>query len=325
MILICLLHNYILLRDLDDEIIANNFNISIADLKATLQRTKNTLLHYREKRTKPGLDNKIIVSWNALMAKAYIDAYNAFDEHYYLTTATKNIDLILHHTIQTNGALLHTINTTGDVSKNINGFLEDYAFMIEALIALYEATFNDKHLLKAKQLMEYCIMHFCDNNTQLFYFTADTQQELVVRKMELSDNVIPASNSSIALSLFKLGHHLHHTAWIEQSKQMLNAVLPQMINYVEGYSNWAMLLLHFTEPFYEVVIAGKEASVLRKEFNKNFLPNVLFAGGDTPSDLPLLKNRFTQNKTFIYVCKNQMCHSPVFETKDAIQLILQNP
>src|SRR6218665_2712871 len=179
-------HN-ILLRHDDDETIAQRHKISMDELHTLIANSKKQLLAEREKRVRPGLDDKILTSWNALMLKGYVDAYNAFDEQLFLDAAVKNAEFILGKMHMNNGALNRTYKNG---ESKINGFLEDYSFVIEGLIALYQATFSEKYLLKAQELMEYCMMHFRDEKSGMFFFTSDTDQALITRKMELSDNVI---------------------------------------------------------------------------------------------------------------------------------------
>lgn len=272
------------------------------------------MLPIREKRVHPGLDNKIITSWNALMLKAYIDAYNVFDEQHFLDVALTNVNFLIKNSF-VKEQLLHLAKS----SQKINGFLEDYAFIIEALISLYETTLEEKHLHKATDLMKYTIEHFQDKNSKMFFFTSDEDKALITRKMELSDNVIPASNSSIAKSLFILGHHFESEEWVLMSKKMLNNMLSEIENYGPGYSNWAILLLYFSRPFYELAIVGKSVDEKRKNLNKHYHPNRIFAGSASESSLPLLKNRHTIDETLIYVCKNKTCLQPVKELEEALK------
>ena len=306
--------NYILLRNDDDSIVAERNKISLEELQKTIEACKKQLLPIRERRIHPGLDNKILTSWNALMLKAYIDAYNVFDEQHFLDVALKNVNFLIQNSFVKN-QLLHLAKS----NQKINGFLEDYAYIIEALIALYETTLDEKYLHKANDLMRYTIEHFQDKNSGMFYFTSDDDKELITRKMELSDNVIPASNSSIAKSLFVLGHHFESEEYVSMSKKMLNNVLTEIENYGSGYSNWATLLLYFSCPFYELAIVGKSVDEKRKNLQKHYHPNRIFAGSAAESLLPLLKNRFVKDETLIYVCKNKTCLQPVKEVEEALQ------
>jgi uncharacterized protein YyaL (SSP411 family) len=307
--------NYNLLRYESDETIATKHHLTIDELQKIIKEIKQQLLVIREKRIRPGLDNKILTSWNALMLKAYIGAYNVFDEQHFLDVALKNVKFIFDYSLSESNKLYHIAKT----HVKTNGFLEDYSFIIEALIALYEATFNETYLHKANELMSYTIQHFQDQKSGMFYFTSDEDKELITRKMELSDNVIPASNSSIAKSLFMLGHYFENESYIDISKQMLNNIVTEIENYGAGYSNWAMLLLNFSQPFYEVAIVGKAVDEKRKALNKHYIPNKIFAGSATESNLPLLKNRFMEQETLIYVCENKTCLAPVKTTDEALR------
>ncbi len=311
--------DYILLRNDSDEVIAKKHSISIFELQNIILTSKKSLLEIREKRTRPGLDDKTLTSWNGLMAIGYIDAYNVFDEPHFLDIAIKNIEFIFEKQLRKDGGLNHNYKNG---KSTINGYLEDYCFTIEALIALYESTFNDHYLHTANQLMNYCIIHFQDHKSGMFYFTSDEDTALITRKMELLDNVIPSSNSSIAKSLFKLGHQFENEIFIEMSKKMLNNMLPEIVNYGPSYSNWAMLMLNFTQPFFEIAIVGKSVDEKRKALNKHYQPNKIFAGSIKKSVLPLLNNRYIEDKTLIYVCSNKTCYPPFNEAKDAIKLIL---
>jgi uncharacterized protein YyaL (SSP411 family) len=281
-------------------------------LQKIIKDCKKQLLILREKRIKPGLDNKTITSWNALMVKAYADAYAIFDEKYFKDIAISNLEFLLKNCSDQNGKLSHLANSS------INGFLEDYAFMIEALISCYEISLEENYLHKANDLMKYVIQHFQDDKSGMFYFTSDTDKALISRKMELSDNVIPASNSSIAKSLFVLGHHFALEDYIQMSQKMLNNVLDEIENYGAGYSNWAMLLLYFSTPFHELAIVGKSVDEKRKNLNKHYHPNKIFAGSASESSLPLLLNRYKKDETLIYVCKNKSCLAPVKEIEEAL-------
>jgi uncharacterized protein YyaL (SSP411 family) len=312
---------YILLRKESDEQLAAKYKLSVEALQITITKLKQQLLTVREQRIKPGLDNKILASWNALMLKGYVDAYRVFGEPHFLVMAKKNASYIFKYLLRNDGGLNHTSSESETRKNTINGYLEDYCFTIEALIALYEASFEEDYLHNANDFMCYCILHFRDEKSGMFYFTSDQDKALISRKMELSDNVIPASNSSIAKSLFVLGHHFENEEYISMSKKMLNNVLSEIADYGSGYSNWAMLLLYFTQPFFEIAIVGSDAQKLRKEIDTHYLPNVVLSGSTCESTLPLLKNRFMENKTHIYVCSNKVCYQPVSDWESALKLI----
>jgi hypothetical protein len=205
--------------------------------------------------------------------------------------------------------------------KKINGYLEDYAFCIEGFVSLYQATFDSKWLEVSRKLMTYTIGHFYESKSGMFYFTSNLDPSLIARKMELTDNVIPASNSSIAKSLFHLGTLLYENSYIEMSKQMVKNVKENMVKYPSGYSNWASLLLCYASTFYEVAFVGKDAVNLRNKFNENYIPNKLVLGSVEGSTMPLLENKFVQGSSMIYICIEKSCKLPVASVEEAIKQI----
>jgi uncharacterized protein YyaL (SSP411 family) len=308
--------HYILLRNTTDEALAAKHQISVEHLQKSIAAIKKELLIIRNKRIRPGLDDKTLTSWNALMLHAYVDAYTVFNDPHFLLAAEKNAAFLLKKQSQKDNRLNHTYKND---RSSINAYLEDYCFCMEAFLALYEATCNEKYLNQAHAWLLYCKLHFQDKQSGMFFFTSDEDQALISRKMELADNVTPASNSSIAKSLFKLGHHLEKPEYVNESRNMLNNVIPEITGYAEGYSNWAMLLLHIAQPFYEISIVGKSVDEKRRSLNKHYLPNKIFAGSRTESALPLLKDKYVEGHTYIYVCSNNTCNAPVTEVTEALQ------
>ncbi|MBL4753500.1 MAG: thioredoxin domain-containing protein [Flavobacteriales bacterium] len=307
--------HYILLRRKSDESIAKKHNLSVDELKELLLRSKEKLMKIRDTRIRPGLDDKSLTSWNALMLNAYVDAYDVFGESAFLEEALKNAEFIASTQLRTDGGLNHSYKQG---RSTINGYLEDYAFTIEAYLALYQSTFDEKWLKLGRKLMDYSIVHFYDSTSQMFYFTSDIDPPLVDRKMEINDNVIPASNSSIAKSLYLLGHYYDESEYINKSIQMLNNIKNNMGSYPAGYSNWAMLMLHETFEFFEVAIVGQDAVKRRAEMDAEYNPNKLYVGARKSSDLPLLENKFVDRETIIYVCVNKACQLPVTEASEAL-------
>ncbi|MBG7630462.1 MAG: thioredoxin domain-containing protein, partial [Bacteroidetes bacterium] len=213
--------NYVLIRKNEDTEIAEKHAISVKELEAKVTEWQKTLLKERDKKDRPRLDDKSLTSWNALMLKGYIDAYTTFNEPHFLEVALKNAQFINTKQLQESGNLNHTYKNG---KSSINGYLEDYATVIDAYIVLYEATLNDLWLNTAKQLTDYTFDHFFDVERSMFYFTSDEDTDLITRKMEIEDNVIPASNSIMAKNLFKLSHYYSNNYYLKVSKQMLHNV-----------------------------------------------------------------------------------------------------
>lgn len=310
--------NYILLRDESDESFASDNDISVDELYTIIDRNRKKLMAIRDERVRPGLDDKSLTSWNAMMLKGFVDAYQSFGEKRFLNAALKNADFIVSQQMRSDGGLYHSYKNG---KSSINGYLEDYAFVIEAFLSLYEASFDEQWLQKADRLAQYCYQHFHNKENQMFFFTSDEDQALVARKMEVTDNVIPASNSSLAKSLFLLSHHLDNKTYYTTATEMLNNVKPHMSSYGSGYSNWASLMMNEVYPFYEVAITGPEAKQKLQELNENYIPNKLLSCSTKESQLPLLENRYDEAITRYFVCVNKVCQLPTEDLNTALKYI----
>ncbi|WP_456462562.1 thioredoxin domain-containing protein [Lutibacter sp.] len=308
-------NNYVLIRNSSDIEIAKKHSISISKLQNNITIWQKLLLKERAKREKPRLDDKTLTSWNALMLKGYIDAYATFNEKHFLDVAIKNATFIYTKQLQENGSLNHNYKNG---KSTINGYLEDYASVIDAYIALYEITFNEVWLNTAKQLTDYTFDHFYNTEKFMFYFTSDEDANLITRKMEIEDNVIPASNSIMAKNLFKLSHYYSNNYYLKVSKQMLENIKENAQQYGSGYSNWLQLMADYVGNYYEIAISGKNALDKIVELNQKYIPNKLVAGSTKKSGLPLMESRYNENETLIYICVDGACQLPVNNTKEAL-------
>lgn len=309
---------YVLIRKDDDASIIKKYNLSQKDLDNKKVKWNLLLLEERNKRPRPRLDDKTLTSWNAIMLKGYIDAYRVFKDETYLDAAKKNAMFIVHNQMREDGGLNHNYK---DGKSNINGYLEDYATTIDAFISLYECTLNEKWLITARNLTNYVFDYFHEDSNKMFYFTSREDDLLVTRTVEFRDNVIPASNSIMAKNLFKLSHYFENDHFYKTATSMLNNVKPEIKEYISGYSNWLDLMMNYTNPYYEVAVVGKQAQQKISELNKSYLPNILIAGSEVESNMPLLANRLINNKTLIYVCVNNSCKLPVEDVEKAVEMI----
>ncbi len=318
-------HNYVLIRKKTDETIAEKHKISVKTLQETLQKNVKTLQIVRNKRKKPALDDKTLTSWNALMLIGYLDAYEALQNKHYLTIALKNANFIIKNQLKPDGGLYHNFKNG---KSNINGYLEDYATVIEAFIKLYENTLDSKWLFKARDLTNYCFDNFYNDQNSMFYFTSNKNAKLIMRSIEYRDNVIAASNSIMAKNLFQLGIHFNNKNYTKTAKKMLHNVLPEINNYGSAFSNWLILYLNISEPYKEIVVTGNDALQIINTLHKNYLPNVLFSGINTQKEnnnitknLPLLKGRAIPYKTYMYLCTNNVCQLPTENIEDVLKEI----
>jgi uncharacterized protein len=308
----------ILFKSGNDGEIADKHNLTEDELENRVLEAKKLLLNQRSLRVRPALDDKILTSWNALMLKGYCDAYRTFGEPGYLQTALNNACFILNNVKSADNGLFRNYKK-GDAS--IPAFLDDYAFTIQAFISLYQVTFDENWLNEALQLTEYAIAHFYDPINGMFYYTSDTEPALIARKMEISDNVIPSSNSEMAKNLFVLGHYFYNEDYIDMSRKMLNNVRQHAQNGGIYYANWDILLSWFSRQPHEVAILGKKAEAKRKEFGMHYLPDVFLSGGEKEGNLPVLKDKLREGETTIYVCRNNTCQRPVYEVNEALKQI----
>lgn len=304
--------NYILLMDENsDDMLTQD-----SALGNKLEHIKSKLLARRETRIRPGLDDKILTSWNMLMIEAYLDAYIALEDEQYLKVAEQQIKFIFTNLITKDEGLFHLHK---DGKSSINGYLEDYAFTISALLKMYQSTFDESYISQAEALMHYTVKHFLDEESGMFWFKSNKDEQLIAKKQENSDNVIPASNSVMAHNLFILSKLTYNQEFEKTGKQMLSNILPH-IEYGQSYSNWLRLYLYETYPFYEIAATGKNFRALTIELRKTYIPNKLILGAEKKSDLPLLENKFFEEET-IFVCQNKTCQLPVKLVTDALKQI----
>jgi uncharacterized protein YyaL (SSP411 family) len=310
---------YVLIRNQSKEAFSKEQKIELTALNVKVSRWKKVLKEARNKRSKPNLDDKILTSWNALMIQGYVDAYSAFGTKEFLTTALINANFLVKNQLRKDGGLNR--NFKNGIST-INAYAEDYATVIHAFISLYEVTLDEKWLTTSKELMDYLFINFFDEKNKMFHFTSKKDDNLISRKYEVIDGVIPSSNSIIANSLFKLGHYYSNKNYLKTSEQMLNNLKEDVKRNPGNYSNWLNLMTSLTKPFYEVVVAGNKASEVNKKLINNYNPNILIAGTTKENNtLPLLSYKFNEDQTFIYVCVNGTCKKPKTNIKEALESI----
>ena len=207
-----------------------------------------------------------------------------------------------------------------DGKSTINGYLEDYCFVIDAFIALYEVTIDEKWLQNAKHLTDYCFDSFFDEKTSFFTFTSKIDVPLITTHFETEDNVIPASNSVMANNLFKLGVYFHNPHYDTICREMLKQIIPN-IDYPSGYSNWLNVFMNYSEQNKELGICGENALKYISKINQKFLPNIVVAATKQPTSLPFFKDRFVENQLLFYICQNQSCLLPMTKFETVLEIL----
>jgi uncharacterized protein YyaL (SSP411 family) len=289
-------------------------NMDLTWFNNILDEFGEKLLEARATRIRPGLDHKIVCSWNGLMIQALCHAYAVFAESRFLELAEECARFI-ESNMRKGDQLFRVHQPTGDGTA---AFLEDYACVIAGYLELYQVTFQEKWLYSAQNLMSFAITQFFDEKDHLFYYTDQSQHSLIARKKELFDNVIPASNSMMAANLWKLGTLLGRDTYIETCTQMLswvNALIPKDPAYL---SNWATVSTFLSFKTAEVAIGGPDFEPFRKTIAANFHPHKIMVGASSESSLPLLQNRIDPEQTKIYVCFQKTCQLPTDDPETAI-------
>ncbi len=300
--------NNILHRNLPDTAFAERHNLTESELLQKVATANEKLMTARAQRIRPGLDDKILAGWNGLMLKGLCDAYDAFGEARFLKLAEANAKFLVDHMV-VEGKLYRSYKKR---KAAIDAYLEDYAFVIDGLIALYQATFDEHWLMTADTLMTYANAHFYDEKEQFYYYTDKDAEALIARKKEIFDNVIPASNSQMAHNLYLLGLLLDKENYKTKATTMLSKMSTMLAEDPAYNYNWAKLYGYMATNMAEIAIVGDKVEEMRKQFASHYHPNKVLMGAKQSSALPLLTNKIAlDGQTTVYVCYNKTCKLPV--------------
>jgi len=301
--------------------VAKEFKMGKKELEKALKSIKKTLVNIRDKRIRPGLDDKIITSWNALMISAYARGFQVFEEKKYLKAAEKAASFIMNKMRTTDGRLLRTHR---EGKSKLHAYLEDYAYTVQALIDLYEAGFNDKWLIAADELAKEMIDQFWDNKVAGFFNTGKHHKNLIARTKSMEDRAIPSPAAIAARGLLLLSKLYDKKEYFEKAIQTLKANHIYMERVPRGYLSLLSCVDLLVYPAKEIVIVGKRNSedtkMLLRAVNSHFVPNRVIAFIDPDQadakkliqKIPLLAGRnLIDGKAAAYVCENFVCKLPV--------------
>ncbi len=311
--------NVLFVKKSIDEV-AKKLKLSAEEINSSLAKSKAKLMKVRDQRVRPGLDDKVLTSWNALMLNGYIDAYRALGKKEYLDRALKNANFLAKTMMQKDFRLNRNYKSGKSV---INAFLDDYALLIDAFTNLYQVTFDEQWLDNAKGLTEYALTHFKDAESGMMHYTSELDPDLIARKMELADNVIPGSNSSFARAIYKLGIFTYNEAYVDIADQMIRNMVEEIstTELPNFYSNWCQLYSEMNRRPYEVAIVGDDYQQKLAALQNKYVPNALYLGGKNEGNLELLKGKLLEDETMIYVCQNRVCKLPVTDVDKAFALM----
>ena len=287
--------------------------------EALLESARSRLLEYRNRRVRPGLDDKVLLGWNALMNLAFSKAYGALGEDRYRELAVANMRF-LREQLRGKGAYLYSHTWKG--AARLPAFLDDYACLIAALIQLQEITGDTAYLEEAGEITRYVIRHFGEPETGFFFYTHDGQQDVILRKREIYDGATPSGNGMMASNLLYLSVIFYEPEWAERAWRMASALVRPVTTYPGSFGGWATLFQAFTYSIPEVVITGRQPEIARKEFLSTLIPYRVFQSTqEENTHFPLLRDKPVTPDPLIFLCKDYACQLPVNEVAKALRLL----
>jgi len=315
--------NILHLSNIDDKIISDN--------KKIIDTIRKKLFIEREKRTHPEKDDKILTDWNGLMIKAFSKASQAFNDEKYEKIAEKAAEFIIKNMRKKDGGLFHRCRK-GNIAIDAN--LDDYAFLIDSLIELYQTNFKVKYLQIAIELQNYLFDHFWDVKDSGFYFVSDKKEDLLIRKKESTDSAIPSGNSIALLNLVRLSKITGDIKYENYAKKLIGFFSKNIFELPKAHTHLLIALNFLINPSHEIVIAGKKekSREVLNELNKYFIPNkvLLFRPSDQKSNQIFTISNFLNDyneingKPAIYICSNFTCQKPLTNVNDAINKLIKN-
>jgi len=287
-----------------------------------LASARDRLLEYRSHRIRPALDDKILLGWNALMIIACAKAYSALGIEEYKQKAIANMDFCRRQMKGAPEGIYLYYHSYKAGQAKFPGFLDDYAYLITALLNLQEITGDTSYLTEAREILRYVTDHFSEDDTGFFFFTHQDQRDLVLRKKEIYDGATPSGNSMMAFNLLYLSVIFNESGWSQRAHRMAAALQKPVTGYPGSFGVWATLYMAFTYNIPEVVITGKRPENARKEFLKQFIPCRVFQSAkEENTHFPLLQNRPVEDLPLIFLCKNYTCQLPVNEVSTLVRLL----
>jgi uncharacterized protein YyaL (SSP411 family) len=285
-----------------------------------IESARIRLLEHRGRRVRPALDDKILLGWNALMNIACCKAYGALGDEQYREWAVQNMDFIFRHLKGRDLYFFYHSYKAGQAK--FPAFLDDYAGLAAALLQLQEITGDQSYLIKAKEIMEFTLHHFSDEDTDLFYFTHRDQQDLIVRKKEIYDGATPSGNGLMAFNLAYMGIIFNEEGWRERAVRMAAGLHRPVTLYPGSFGIWATLYQALTYIIPEIVLTGRQPEEARSALLQQFIPYRVFQSASViNTQFPLLSDRPVQDFPLIFLCKNYTCQLPVNEVTAFIRLL----
>lgn len=294
-------------------------NLNPDELKTIISSGKAKLLNERSKRIRPGLDDKIILGWNALMNIAYSKAYAATGSKHFKEIAERNMQFLLSAYKNGNELLQHTWKNG---QAKYPAFLDDYSYLIAALLELAQITGNADYLTRAKSLSETVIENFGDAQSPFFFFTHKGQQDILIRKKEIYDGATPSGNSVMAYNLYRLSVFFHIPEWKKRAAQMVTSLAELVTKYPTSFGVWLSLLFEMTNGTREIAVVGKDWEIYLEKILGIYISHKLVQASAIPlHGYPLLADKPEISETRIYLCENYACRRPVTTIQELASLL----
>ena len=288
-------------------------------LSQLLADGKQKLLQERSKRVRPLLDDKILLNWNALMNAAYSKAYAVTGNEHYRQVAEQNMQFLLSAFGAGEGRLHHSWK---EGQAKHPPFLDDYAFLIAALLELAQVTADYSYLDKAGALTVIVLRNYADEASPYFFYTQKGQKDILIRKKEIYDGATPSGNAVMAGNLYRLGILLDQPGWRSRAEEMVQAMAEIPVKYPTSFGVWLSLLYEMQNGTAEIAIVGEAWQKILSDLQQQFYPHKLvMAAPEGNSQFPLLSDKQAPGKTHIFLCKNYVCQQPVTSLEDALHLL----
>ena len=317
-----------------DDSAASELGISVDELASKIGEAKRLLYAARLRRVPPMTDDKVIASWNALVMRAFAEAGAEFNREDWVAVAVQNAEFIFERLVRDDGRLMRSCKADSDVPASILGFLEDYAYLADAMTHLYEATFDVQWLERAEELCDAMIELFWDPADGIFYDTGSDQEALIVRPRDTFDNAQPCGSSAASLALLRCAEFTGNVDLERIGAANLRSMRDLMERAPSAFSWWLQAAQFYANPIKQVVIVGErgntETEALLAEARKGFNPDrivALLTPGDEDGEksLPLFEGRrMIDGLPTAYVCRNYACELPVNDVKALQAQLNQN-
>jgi len=283
-----------------------------------LGEIRRRLYEARAQRVWPGLDDKRLTSWNALMISALAEAGAVLEREDFLGAARDCATFVLRDLRDERGRLLRTFK---DGEAKLNAYLEDHAFLLDALLVLYESTFEPRWFAAARELADSTIERFADEKRGGFFETSSDHERLVARRKDLEDHPIPSGNSAAAFALLRLAALTGEYAYEERAVGVLRLLHPLAARHPQAFAHLLQALDFHLAPVREVALAGEDTRALERTVRSRLRPHVVLAGGE-PDGVPLLEGREpVDGRPAAYVCERFACRRPVTEPDELEELL----